>query len=67
MEDTPQNSFDKDQKNEKTDVTKNVDSTVNTDFKKNAPVGGSLTNDESASTDPNEVYDKPTFNRNESV
>ena len=51
----------------KTDVTKNVDSTVNTDFNKNAPVGESLTNDESADTDPNEVYDKPTFNRNESV
>ncbi len=67
MENTQHDSFDKDQKNEKRDVTKDVDSDVNTDFKKNAPVGGSLTNDESASTDPNEVYDKPTFNRNESV
>ena len=61
-----QSELHSDTSHEKTDVPK-MDSDVNTDFEQNAPVGGSLTNDESANTDPNKVADKPTFNRNESV
>lgn len=40
-----------------------LDSKVNTDFsKRDMREKDSLTNDESADTDPNEVPDKPTFN-----
>ncbi|GEP51828.1 hypothetical protein FNO01nite_25000 [Flavobacterium noncentrifugens] len=37
------------------------DSPVNKDFGKKSDGKESLTNDESADTDPNEVADKPTF------
>jgi hypothetical protein len=38
-----------------------LDSRVNTDFKQKSDGKQSLTNDEDADTDPNEVADKPTF------
>ena len=38
-----------------------LDSPVNKDFGKRSGGKESLTNDESADTDPNEVADKPTF------
>lgn len=41
-----------------------MDSKVNTDFKQK-PKGESLTNDESADTDPNEVPNKPGFRKSD--
>jgi len=41
-----------------------LDSTVNTDFKRASNGTQSLTNDEDADTDPNEVANKPTFKNN---
>ena len=38
-----------------------LDSPVNKDFSKKSDGKESLTNDESAETDPNDVADKPTF------
>jgi|GEM_PF-2456992 len=38
-----------------------LDSPVNKDFEKKSDGNESLTNDESADTDPNEVADKPAF------
>ena len=38
-----------------------LDSKVNTDYDKKSDGKESLTNDESANTDPNDVPDKPTF------
>lgn len=38
-----------------------LDSEVNTSFEDNSDGNESLTNDESADTDPNEVKDKPSF------
>lgn len=40
-----------------------IDSSVNLDYNRK-PDGKSLTNDEDADVDPNEVDDKPTFNGN---
>lgn len=40
-----------------------IDSKVNLDYSRK-PDGKSLTNDEDADVDPNEVDDKPTFNGN---
>jgi len=46
-----------------TDHPEDVDSKVNLDYSRK-PDGKSLTNDEDADTDPNEVDNKPTFNGN---
>jgi len=46
-----------------TDHPEDVDSKVNLDYS-SKPDGKSLTNDEDADTDPNEVDNKPTFNGN---
>ena len=43
-----------------------LDSKVNTDFSGKAASDESLTNDESAETDPNEVSNKPKFKNDES-
>ena len=45
------------------DHPEEVDSKANIDYSKR-PDGKSLTNDEDADVDPNEVDDKPTFNGN---
>jgi len=46
-----------------TDHPEDVDSKVNLDYTRK-PDGKSLTNDEDADVDPNQVDDKPTFNGN---
>lgn len=59
---------DKDARSERGDLPgqmmdpNDLDSKVNTDFDRK-PNGKSLTNDESADTDPNQVPDKPGFKR----
>ena len=49
------------------DHPEDVDSGANTDFGDNSNSTESLTPDEDADTDPNEVNDKPSFNRNETL
>ncbi len=49
------------------DHPEDVDSPVNTDFDTTSNSKKSLTQDEDAGTDPNDVNDKPSFNRNESI
>jgi hypothetical protein len=46
------------------DHPEDMDSPVNINFDANRRKGDSLTNDESAGTDPNSVPDKPGFERN---
>lgn len=60
------NNMDGDKENDDAS-TSEIDSEVNTDFGNNAKPGESLTDDESAKTDPNNVSDKPSFNRNETL
>ncbi|WP_290838660.1 hypothetical protein [Flavobacterium sp.] len=54
------NTNDKDRKNDS-----ELDSKVNTDSNSKGKDDESLTNDESADTDPNEVPDKPSFDRSD--
>lgn len=66
METNPKNQdhyHDDDAVNKKDEVgnREELDSKVNTSFDKKSDGKQSLTNDESADTDPNEVKDKPTF------
>lgn len=66
METNPKNQdhyHDGDVVNKKNEVgnREELDSKVNTSFDKKSDGKASLTNDESADTDPNEVKDKPTF------
>lgn len=49
------------------DHPEDVDSGVNTDFSNNSNSRDSLTQDEDANTDPNDVANKPSFNRNENL
>ena len=60
------NNMDHHDENEKDQLIKHpedLDSDINTDYGKDSD-GESLTNDEDASTDPNDVDDKPSFNGN---
>jgi hypothetical protein len=55
---------DKDLASKMIDHPEDVDSPVNADIAETEKHGGSLTNDESSKTNPNDVDDKPSFQKN---